>query len=217
MTTSSSISVALADDHRLFRDGIKRILTERKDITVVWEAGDGQELLAKLRQLQPDVLLLDLRMPLADGLSMLPLIHKDYEAVKVIVLSMDTTPEMIARMMKLGAHSYLSKNTEPAELYTAIVACFTQGCYFTGQMNQVLLHQLQEDRKDRQDPLVTLSEKERYVLQALALEKKTEDIARESSLNPRTIEAIRQRLKTKTGTQTTVGLVLYALRHKLLP
>jgi len=95
MITPPPIKVALADDHRLFRDGIKRVLTEMENIVVIWDAANGQDLLMELQQLQPDVLLLDIRIPIVDGLSILPLIRKDFKQIKVIVLSMDTTPEMI--------------------------------------------------------------------------------------------------------------------------
>lgn len=187
-----------------------------KNITVVWEAADGSELLTRLEECQPDAILLDLRMPQIDGLSVLPLIRKNYDQVKVIVISTDTSPKMITRMIELGANTYLSKNTDPDELYTAIAACMKYGYYFTHQMNEALLNQLQGGQVEQKEPLITLSEKERYVLLALAAEKSTEEIAKEGAINPRTIEAIRSRLKTKTGTKTTVGLVLYALRTKLI-
>jgi DNA-binding NarL/FixJ family response regulator len=214
--TSPLIKIALADDHRLFRDGIKMVLTEMKNITVVWEAADGSELLTRLEECQPDAILLDLRMPQIDGLSVLPLIRKNYDQVKVIVISTDTSPKMITRMVELGANTYLSKNTDPDELYTAITACMKYGYYFTHQMNEALLNQLQGGQVEQKESLITLSEKERYVLLALAAEKSTEEIAKEGAINPRTIEAIRSRLKTKTGTKSTVGLVLYALRAKLI-
>jgi len=107
------IKVAIADDHKIFRDGIKMALKDKDYLKILWEAEDGKDLMHKLRIKQPDVLLMDIRMPEMDGINAISLIRKEYEEVKIIVLTMYDDQEMITKMMDIGSNAYLTKTTDP--------------------------------------------------------------------------------------------------------
>lgn len=122
----STIKVAIADDHALYRAGVKTFLSSRKDIHMVAEAENGMQMLNLLKHVHPDVILLDIQMPIMDGLTTLPEIKKLYPEVKVIMLSMHNDHSMISRMMEVGANSYLTKDSDSETIYQAIRTCYEQ-------------------------------------------------------------------------------------------
>ncbi|MBA2248928.1 MAG: response regulator transcription factor [Chitinophagaceae bacterium] len=214
------INVVIADDHVLYRAGVKTALSSKKDIKIIAEADNGAQLLMLLKTVQPDVIILDIQMPIMDGIAALPEIKKLYPQIKVIMLTMMDDHSMITKLMEHGANSYLTKTSDSEIIYEAIKTCHEQEYYFNAltnkalldnlrQKNQVLPHQLMnEDAK--------LSEKEITVLKLMCEEKSTREIAQSVELSPRTVEAIRDKLKTKTGAKSTAGLIMYAVKHKLL-
>jgi DNA-binding NarL/FixJ family response regulator len=218
MTAANPIKVALADDHKIFRDGIKMALKDRNYLKILWEAEDGKDLMHKMKIKQPDILLMDIRMPELDGTNAIGLIRKEHEDVKIIVLSMYDDQEMITRMMEMGANAYLTKTTDPEEIYEAILTCMNDDFYFNDLVNKAVLSKLQTKKQVRQfypNP-IKFSEKEIRILKLLAEDKTTEEISKEVFLSPRTIETIRQKMKEKVGAKTIAGLVMYAMRNKLL-
>jgi DNA-binding NarL/FixJ family response regulator len=218
MSSSEIIKVAIADDHKIFRDGIKMALTGKKFLRIIWEAEDGKDLMHKMRLKLPDVLLMDIRMPEMDGVNAISLLRKEYENVKVIVLTMYDDQEMITKMMEMGANAYLTKTTDPEEIYSAILTCMNDDFYFNDLVNKAVLRRLQQKRPAKQyfPNAVNFSEKELRILKLIADDKTTEEISKEVYLSPRTIETIRQNMKTKVGAKTIAGLVMYAMRNKLL-
>lgn len=218
MISEDIIKVAIADDHKIFRDGIKMALSGKKFLKIVWEAEDGKDLMHKMRLKLPDVLLMDIRMPEMDGVNAISLLRKEYETVKVIVLTMYDDQEMITKMMEMGANAYLTKTTDPEEIYNAILTCMNDDFYFNDLVNKAVLLRLQQKRPVKVffPNAVNFSEKELKILRLIADDKTTEDISKEVYLSPRTIETIRQNMKTKVGAKTIAGLVMYAMRNKLL-
>ena len=212
------IKFAVADDHKIFRDGIKMALSGKKYLRMVWEAEDGKDLLHKMRLKLPDVLLMDIRMPEMDGVNAIALLRKEFEAVKVIVLTMYDDQEMITKMMEMGANAYLTKTTDPEEIYNAILTCMNDDFYFNDLVNRAVLMRLQQKKpaKPHFSSAPAFSEKELKILRLIADDKTTEEISKEVFLSPRTIETIRQNMKTKAGARTIAGLVMYAIRNKLL-
>jgi DNA-binding NarL/FixJ family response regulator len=207
------IKVAIADDHTLFRTGVKTSLSSRKDIQMVAEAENGMQLLNLLKHIHPDVVLLDIQMPIMDGLSTLPEIKKLYPEVKVIMLSMHNDHSMITRMMEIGANSYLTKESDSETIYQAIVTCYQQEFFFNDLTNKALLNGLRQKKPNEMvTPDVHLSEKEITILKLMCEEKSTKEIADMVDLSPRTVEAIRDKLKTKTGVKSMAGLVMYAVK-----
>jgi DNA-binding NarL/FixJ family response regulator len=218
---SAVIHVAIADDHKIFRDGIKMALSPRSNLKMIWEAEDGKDLLHKISIKKPDVLLMDIRMPEIDGINAIELLRKEYEELKIIVLTMYDDQQMISKMMEMGANAYLTKTTDPDEIYEAILTCMNEDFYFNQLVNNAVMGKLmQKKRVNRhhygtQIP-ITFSEKELKILQLLAEDKTTDDISKIIFLSPRTIETIRQNMKNKIGAKTIGGLITYGLRNKMI-
>jgi len=218
MSNAEQIKVAIADDHKIFRDGIKMALSGKEFLKIIWEAEDGKDLIHKMKIKLPDVLLMDIRMPEMDGINAISILRKEYESIKIIVLTMYDDQEMIARMMEMGANAYLTKTTDPEEIYNAILTCMNDDYYFNELLNKAVLLKLQQKKNTRQfypNP-VTFNEKEISILKLIAQDKTTEEISKEVYLSPRTIETIRQNMKTKVGAKTIAGLVMYGMRNKLI-
>lgn len=207
------IKVAIADDHALFRTGVKTSMSAHKDIQMVAEAENGMQLLNLLKHIKPDVILLDIHMPIMDGYTALPEIKKLYPDMKVIMLSMNNDPSIITRMMEIGANSYLTKESDSETIYHAIRTCFEQEFFFNDLTNKALLNGLRMKKPaEASAPEVNLSDKEVTILKLMCEEKSTKEIADIVDLSPRTVEAIRDKLKTKTGVKSMAGLVMYAVK-----
>jgi len=213
---SRPIKVAIADDHALFRAGVKTALAVRKDIEMIAEADNGMQLLNLLKHIEPDVILLDIQMPLMDGVTTLPEIRKLYPDIKVIILSMHNDHSMISKLMEVGANSYLTKNSDSETIYQAIKTCFEQEFYFNELTSKALLSGLRTKKVDHTPDDVQLNDKELRILKLMCEEKTTKEIADIVDISPRTVEAIRDKLKTKTGAKSMAGLVMYAVKNKLL-
>ena len=218
MSTELQIKFAIADDHKIFRDGIKMALNGKPHLKLVWEAEDGKDMMHKLTIKKPDLLLLDIRMPELDGINALQLIRKEYDELRIVILSMYDDKEMVSKMMEMGANAYLTKTTDPNEIYEAILACMNEDFYFNELVNQAVLLKLNHKKSIRQfypNP-IKFSEKEIQILKLLAEDKTTEEISKLVFLSPRTIETIRQNMKNKVGAKTIAGLIVYGMRNKLL-
>lgn len=217
---STQIKIAIADDHKIFRDGIKMALSDKENLKILWEAEDGKDMLHKISIKMPDVLLMDIRMPEIDGINAIQILRKEYETVKIIVLTMYDDQQMITKMMEMGANAYLTKTTDPEEIYQAILTCMNEDYYFNDLVNAAVMGKLMQKKSVRQiygDNLpVTFSEKEIKILQLLSEDKTTEEISKVIFLSPRTIETIRQNMKSKVNAKTIGGLIMYAMRNKLI-
>lgn len=218
MAIEKVIRLAIADDHKIFRDGIKMALKDREYIKILWEAEDGKDMTHKLRIKLPDVLLMDIRMPEMDGVNAIQLIRHEYEDLKIIVISMYDDKELITKMMEMGANAFLGKTAEPEEIYKAILACMNEEFYFNDLVNTAVLLKLQQKKKVQKFYPATIhfSEKELRILKLISEDKTTEEISKEVFLSPRTIETIRQSMKQKVNAKTIAGLLMYAMRNKLL-
>lgn len=212
------IKVAIADDHVLFRAGVKSALSLHKDIKMIAEADNGMQLLTVLKHIQPDVILLDIQMPIMDGINTLPEIKKLYPEIKVIMLTMHNDHSMISKLMELGANSYLTKNSDSEIIYQAIKTVHEQEYYFNQLTNKALIDGLRIKRQAEASLPVDakLSDKEITILRMICEEKSTKEIADLVELSPRTVEAIRDKLKVKTGAKSLAGLVMYAVKSGII-
>ncbi len=212
------IKVLITDDHAIFRAGIKSTLSHYPDIELMGEAENGMQLLNMVKFLEPDVILLDIQMPIMDGIATLPEIKKMLPDVKIIMLTMNDDVSMISRLMEIGANSYLTKNSDSATIYEAIKTVHTNEFYFNEYTNKAMLNGLRAKRIHENSTAdeAELSEKELQVLKLMCDEKSTKEIAEIVEISPRTVEAIRDRLKLKTGAKTTAGLILYAVKHRIV-
>jgi DNA-binding NarL/FixJ family response regulator len=213
--TANMINLAIADDHVLYRAGVKTALSQKKDIKVIAEADNGMQLLNLLKHIQPDVILLDIQMPIMDGINTLPEIKKLYPNIKVIMLTMHDDHSMIAKLMELGANSYLTKNSDSEVIYEAIKTCYEQEYFFNALTNKALIDGLRNKRNDDGPQDVKLNDKEVTILRLMCEEKSTKEIADIVDLSPRTVEAIRDKLKSKVGAKSTAGLIMYAVKHNI--
>lgn len=214
------IRVIIADDHVLYRAGVKTALSAKKDVKVVAEADNGMHLLNMIKMIPADVILLDIQMPIMDGITTLPEIKKICPDAKVIMLTMVDDNSMITKLMELGANSYLTKTSDSEIIYEAIRTCFDQEYYFNALTNKALLNNLKQKNVVTPQKLMQqeaqLNDKETLILKLMCEEKSTKEIADMVDLSPRTVEAIRDKLKVKTGAKSTAGLIMYAVKHNIL-
>jgi len=139
---NTTIKVIICDDHFFYRQGIKTWLQTKEDIDIIGESEDGLGLIKQLRHVQPDVILLDINMPVMDGSAALVEIKKSYPHIKVVMLTMNDSKQMVLEMLKLGANGYLTKNDDCEEIYNAIVTCKNEGQYITKKNSDILLQTL---------------------------------------------------------------------------
>ena len=219
-TSIEPIRVIIADDHVLYRAGVKASLSTKNDVTVIAEADNGMHLINLIKNLEVDVILLDIQMPIMDGIATLPEIKKISPTTKVIMLTMVEDNSMITKLMELGANSYLTKTSDSEIIYEAIKTCYEQEYYFNSLTNKALLSNLKQRTPQTPQQIspqdAQLNEKETLILRLMCEEKSTKEIADIVELSPRTVEAIRDKLKVKTGSKTTAGLIMYAVKHKII-
>jgi DNA-binding NarL/FixJ family response regulator len=212
------IKVAIADDHKIFRKGVVLSLRPYTNIKFVQEAENGDELLQGLPLSQPDVVLMDLRMPVKDGMETTKILSKQYPHIHVIVLSMFEDERFVYHMMDNGAHGYLLKNAEPQEIRKAIMEVSEKGYYLNGFVNRILLKRSHARQKitPNVNSEITLNDKEKDVLKFICMEFTAQEIAQKMDISPRTVEAIKDRMMERFGSKNTAGLVFFAVKNNLV-
>lgn len=212
------IKVAIADDHKIFRKGVILSLRPFSNIKFVLEAENGQQLLQGLEEADPDVVLMDLRMPGTDGMEATKQISKKFPKIKVVVLTMYEDERFVYHMMENGANGYLLKNAEPQEIRRAIVDVHEKGYYLNNFVNRILLKRSHARQKivPSLNNEITLSDKERDVLRYICMEFTAQEIAQKMEISARTVEAIKDRLMERFGSKNTAGLVFFAVKNNLV-
>lgn len=207
------INLALADDQRLFRKGLAMLLSDMAGACVVLECANGQELLDGLKKTSVDIVLLDLEMPVMDGMETMRRIKVEHPEVKVIVLSTHDEEKFITHLMELGAKGYMLKSAEPDEIDLAIRSVAESGFYLSDEVSKVMLHGLVKKKQVNPtfNDIDPLSERELEVLRAICQELTTAEIATRIFVSPRTVEFHRNNLLLKTGARNIAGLVVYAM------
>ena len=212
------IKVAIADDHKIFRKGVILSLRSFTNIKFVLEAENGDELLNGIAAAEPDVVLMDLRMPLKDGIETTKVLSKQYPHIHVIVLSMYEDDRFVSLMMENGANGYLLKNAEPQQIRRAIMDVFEKGYYLNNFVNRILLKKAHAKQKviPSLNNEITLTDKEKDVLRFICMEFTAQEIAQKMEISPRTVEAIKDRLMERFGSKNTAGLVFFAVKNNLV-
>lgn len=208
------ISVAIADDHPLMREGIKRVLKKEIDLEVCGEASDGKELLSLLNKLTPDLAILDITMPGKSGLDLIKDVRTLFPKLSILVLSIHPAERFAVRALKAGANGYLCKSGISDELVNAIRKIVTQKRrYITGDVAEQLAMQMGENQSPTHE---TLSDREFEVLCMIAEGNDITTIANQLSLSPHTIHTYRSRIKKKMNLSSNVDMTRYAMENDLI-
>ncbi|WP_118972642.1 response regulator transcription factor [Taibaiella koreensis] len=210
------ISVALVDDHKLLRSGLSNFIKTDPGFQVLFEADNGLDLQEKIKSGKvPDVILMDINMPLMDGYEATRWLHTHQPKVKVIALSMYDGEECIIRMLRSGARGYLLKDAEPAELTRAIQETHQNGFYYTPMVTRHIASLINDTESDKK-ATPGLTEREMELLQYMASELTYKEIADKMFLSPKTIEGHREKMCDKLQLKTRVGLVMYAIKNGIV-
>ncbi|MBK6540216.1 MAG: response regulator transcription factor [Flavobacteriales bacterium] len=211
------IKLALADDQVMFRRGLVMLLRDMPDAQVVFECSNGEELLTGLKGNAIDIVLLDLEMPVLNGMDTMKRLRAEHPDVKVIVLSMHGEEKFIVHLMELGANGYVLKTAEPDEIENAVRSVSTSGYHFSEMVSRVMLHGLvkKEKIKPTFSDVEPLTERELDVLRLICQELTTTEIAGKLFLSPRTVEGYRNNILQKIGARNTAGIVVYAMSKGL--
>ena len=213
--------VVLVDDHKLLREGLAKLITSL-DYQVIFEADNGKDFIAKLEKAEqhPDIVLMDINMPLMDGFETTLWLKKNHSSIKVLALSMYDDENAIIRMLKNGAKGYVVKDVEPQELRTAIDAIVRKGFYYSDMVTGRLVHSIQdeEDQEGNNESKMVLSLNEREIqfLKLASTEMTYKQIADQMFLSARTIDGYRDVLFEKLNVKSRVGLVLFAIKNGIV-
>ena len=213
---NQKIQVAIADDHSLLRNALARLINTFDDYTILFEADNGKELRTKIMQhVIPDIVLLDVSMPEMDGFETTQWLRKNYPQIKILVLSMMSDEKTIIKMFRLGAKGYFLKNTDPAELKSAMDAVIHKNVYLSEFISEKLVSGLHHDPGPDTKEII-LNEREREFLRWTCSELSYKEIAAKMSLSPHTVDDYRQSLFNKLKVHSRVGLVIYAIKNGIM-
>lgn len=210
------ITIILADDHAVVRDGLRTTLDGYEDLRVVGDAGNGLEAIQLAEKLQPDVIVLDIAMPKLNGIDAIPQIRQAAPAAQIVILSMHSNPEYALRALEAGALGYVLKESAAREVADAIRSVHSRKRYLSPQIAEELINRSLE-MHTYQNPLQTLSQREREILQSLAEGKSNQEIADMLSLSTKSVETYRSRLMSKLDIHDLASLIRFAIRHGITP
>ncbi|QSW87735.1 MULTISPECIES: response regulator transcription factor [Flavobacterium] len=213
------IKIALVDDEVLFRKGIAFLLQREENIEIIFEASNGEELITKLdnSEVKPDIIIMDLKMPILNGVEATKIIRKSYPDIKIIALTSYDTKSFIANMIQVGAVAYLIKNTTPKDLIKTINEVNKKGFYYNESVLKTIQETIVSSKNSTKGNLETsfLSPREIEILQLICKQKTTSEIAEHLFLSPRTVEGHRNNLLLKTESRNIAGLVVYAIQNEI--
>lgn len=217
----ANIRVAITDDQVLFRRGMASIINTFDNISIVLEADNGRILLDSLQNFEPipDVVLLDLSMPELNGIETTKLLHAHYPSIKIIILSVYGEDRFVTHLMELGVNAYLFKNVEPEEVERAIRTVIDKDFYF----NEAFLNAMKNRLTNKRQKITltdnipsTLTSREIEVLSLICKQRTAQEIADQLFISVRTVDGHRNNLLEKTGARNSAGLVLFAIKHRLI-
>jgi len=206
-----TIRVLLADDHAMFRDGLKSLLSSTPDIRVIAEVGNGGDAVRRIQDLKPDVALMDLSMPEVNGIEAARMLHGRCPDTRVVILSMHSSSEHVFRAFEAGAAGYLLKESAGTELVAAVRAVHGGRRYVSGAIAAL------QAAAGRAGPLDSLSGRERQVLQLVVEGHSSAQIAVQVHLSPKSVDTYRSRLMKKLGVSDVPALVKFAIQHGITP
>jgi DNA-binding NarL/FixJ family response regulator len=206
------IRIALVDDHRLFRSGIASLVENFDSYTIVFEAGDGEEMMRKLNaKIKPNIILLDINMPKMNGISSARWLRDNHPDINIIVLSMFEDAEKVLTMVRMGVKGYLLKDAEPNEFEEALHRVSQNEVYYPEFVTRHLVDSINIDFN-----IAKLNSREIEFLKLAATELTYKEIADHMCISSRTVDGYRDQLFEKLNLKSRIGLVLYAIKHKLI-
>jgi two-component system invasion response regulator UvrY len=211
-------SLVIVDDHRLFSSALSELIQKDKRYEVLYEVASGKDLIERMRLPQniPDIILLDINMPVMDGYEIASWLKEKHPDVKVLALSMNNDEQSIVRMIRAGVRGYLLKDTGPTELNNALAILCEKGFYYSELVTHHMVNNLVNGDQQSKDINSLLSDREAEFLNHACSEMTYKEIADKMFLSARTIDGYREALFEKLNVKSRVGLVLYAISHKLV-
>lgn len=215
MTLPGAIRVIIADDHEIFRDGLKLMLHKQPGIELLAEAEDGRELIEKTIKLQPDVVITDVKMPKMDGASATRYLTEHYPHISIIALTMFDEEEQIIEMLEAGAKGYLLKNADKDEIRDAIQSVYEQTPYYCKHTSHRLAQMVAKSKFNpyRQKAKVEFNEREKEIIFHICEGITNKEIAEKIYLSVRTVEGLRMKIMEKMNVKNTAGIIIYAIKN----
>lgn len=209
--SSQIISIVIADDHIIFRQGLKSSLQLYPHINIIGEACNGKELIDLIPHTLPDIIITDLQMPIMNGVVATELIKRDFPDIKVIVCTMFGQENIISRMFSLGVKGFILKNIDCDEMVKAINIVKAGGSYYSREIENKMAQSLGFNRAKINR--IHLSDKENSIIKLTCEDKSNKEIGDTLNLSKRSVDGLRDRLKDKLGVKGTAGMVMYAVNN----
>lgn len=214
------IRILIVDDHPMIRHGIKSLLNDEENISLIDEASDGKEAIEILSKTPYDLIIMDIKMPEMNGIEATEHIHKNFPDTKILAISMYDEQRYIVKMLQAGALGYILKNTGKQELLNAIDTVMRGESYFSQEVSSIMMSQFMSRKgsgfADVAKPEVPLTKRETEIIRLISEELTNSEIADKLGISPRTVDTHRRNLLQKLDVKNTAGLVKYALQHHLL-
>ena len=216
--TPEMINVAIADDHKIFRKGVILSLKPYNNIQFIQEAENGEELIKLVEKEQPDIVLMDLKMPVKDGIETTKYLNKHFPSIRILILTMFEDERFVGHLMDSGANGYLLKSTDASEIKQGIMDVMKTGFYLNNFVNRVLIKKNYAKQKFNPNlsSEIVVSDREKEVLSLVCMEFTAQEIAAQMDISPRTVEAIKVRLMERFGVKNSVVLVFFAMKNSLI-
>ncbi|MBI4785871.1 MAG: response regulator transcription factor [Chloroflexi bacterium] len=216
MNRSSAIRVLVVDDHAVVREGICSLLARRKDIEVVGQAADGQQAVARVSLLRPDVVLMDIAMPGMNGLEATQKIHAVFPATRILVLTQYESKEYILPLLRAGAAGYILKRARAKELVDAIRAVHSEGAYLPSKVIHTLVDAINEAASGQTLEQSVLTEREKQIVQLVAEGMSSREIGEQLTISVKTVDTHRANIMEKVGAHSVAELIKYAIREGIV-
>ncbi len=215
------LKIAIVDDHLLFRKSLSLVINAFNGMQVVLDADNGKTFLEKVKKMPIDIVLLDIQMPVMNGYEVCRELKKMHPEIKILIVSQLTAKQSIHKVIELGAHGYFTKNADPEQLDIAIRSIVEKGYYFNSELGSVMRDALAWEKNGIKKTIavskeVMITPREIEIIKLICQEYSSEDIGNFLFIEKRTVESHRTNIMKKTKSHNIIGIVLYALKHKLI-
>jgi DNA-binding NarL/FixJ family response regulator len=211
----NEIKIVIADDHRMFIDGVKSLLSKEQKLIFVYEASNGEDALSFIRKNEINLLITDISMPGMSGTELAKKVKQEFPQIKVLVLSMFNDPAIVNEILQSEAEGYILKNTGKQELLNAISKIMDNGTYYSNEVMNLMLNQNRKTR-NKETNKELLTERETEILKLVCEEYTTIGIAEKLFISPGTVDTHRKNILEKTQSKTIVGLIKYAFENNII-